>query len=222
MTEIPLLFLIVALITLVVEVAAVMLKLTGLDRDTARFQAISLITAAGYTTSESELVVRHPVRRRIAMFLMILGPIVLAFIISITVRLLGTGFSGPKDFFVAASTLLIVCFFFRNRFIVSFFDRHLERQLSRQPSLRRRPVEEILRLDDNHTIAEVTLSTEAPLVGKLLSEARLRDRGVLVLSIRRDGTVIHTPRGSDDLRLNDTLLVYGQSRQVLKLIELVT
>lgn len=44
------------------------LSLTGLSREAAQFQARS-----AFTTSESEAVVNHPVRRRIAMLLMLAG-----------------------------------------------------------------------------------------------------------------------------------------------------
>ena len=77
--EIALLFLIFVLIFLIIEIATVMFKLTGLDRDTAQFQAVSIISANGFTTVESELIASHPLRRKIAMGLMISGPIALAF-----------------------------------------------------------------------------------------------------------------------------------------------
>jgi hypothetical protein len=58
---------------LVVRVATVSLMLTGLSHELARFQARSAFTGSGFTTTESEEVVRHPVRRRIIMLLMLLG-----------------------------------------------------------------------------------------------------------------------------------------------------
>jgi hypothetical protein len=221
-SEVLLLFLILAFIILIVELAAVMLKMTGLDRDTALFQAISLFTSSGYTTPEAELVTRHPVRRKIAMFLMIMGPITLAFIISIIVRLLGRGWSGPQDILAASGALVLLYLFTRSPRFVAFFDRQLEKQLIKQPALRKRSVEEILRLDNNYTIAEVTLANpEVPYINKLLKETRLRDKGILVLSICRRGDVLHAPRGADNLLLGDTLLVYGRSEQISQLIELV-
>jgi len=219
LVEIPLIFSILVLIGLIVEVSTVMLKMTGLDRSTARFQAVSIITSSGFTTKESELITRHPVRRKIAIFLMILGPLTLTFIISITVHLLGTGLSSPKDILIILGILFIIFLVFRNPIFQGLFDRMVEKQLAKQPSLRKRSVEEILNLDDNFTIAEVTLSNpNVPCAGKLLKEIRLRDRGVLVLSIHRDGNVIHTPRGIDELRINDTLLVYGRSLEISQLI----
>lgn len=57
----------------VVRIASVALSLTGISRELARFQARSAFTGAGFTTTESEQVVRHPVRRRIIMLMMLLG-----------------------------------------------------------------------------------------------------------------------------------------------------
>ena len=88
LVELSLLFLVLALLYLIVEAATTMLIITGLDQHTARFQAVSIITGTGYTTSEAELITRHPVRRKIAMFLMIIGSTALALIISILVRIL--------------------------------------------------------------------------------------------------------------------------------------
>lgn len=43
--------------------------LTGLAAESARFQARSALTGVGFTTSEAESVVNHPVRRRVVMLL---------------------------------------------------------------------------------------------------------------------------------------------------------
>lgn len=221
--EVTLLFLILALIVLIVEVSAVMLRLTGLDIDTARFQAVSIITASGYTTAESELVTRHPVRRKIAMFLMISGTVALAFLISILVRILGAGFTGLQDIFLVLSALLLVYLLIRNPGFVRFFSGHLERRLARQPALRKRNMEELLRLDEKHSIAEVQLiNPKAFCINKTLGEVRLRDRGILILSIRRDGKTLHAPRGTDDLRQGDILLAYGRPENISRLIDFVT
>ena len=222
--ELPFLLLIFALLFLVMEVATVMLVLTGLDRDTARFQAISLLTSSGYTTSEAELVVRHPVRRKIALFLMISGTIALAFIISVLVRILGRGLSGPDDVFFLVSFLLGVYLLFRSPRVILFMDKHLEKRLMKQPYLQKRTVEELLKVDEHFSIAEVHLTNpQAPWINQTLGETRLRDQGVLILSIRRkEGSIIRAPRGTDYLRPDDILLVYGRHRYIADLIDKVT
>lgn len=63
---------------LVCRIAEIALALTGLSRESARFQARSAFSGVGYTTHEAESIVNHPVRRRIAMMLMMVGNIGLA------------------------------------------------------------------------------------------------------------------------------------------------
>ena len=67
------LLLVIVVSLLVVRIATVALVLTGLSQPLARFQARSAFTGAGFTTSESEKVTQHPVRRKIIMLLMLLG-----------------------------------------------------------------------------------------------------------------------------------------------------
>jgi hypothetical protein len=49
------------------RVATSALVMTGMARESARFQARSAFLGVGFTTGEAESVVDHPVRRRIAM-----------------------------------------------------------------------------------------------------------------------------------------------------------
>ena len=67
------LLIIITLSLIVTRIASIALTFTGLSRDAARFQSRSAFSGSGFTTSESELVVGHPVRRRIIMLLMLLG-----------------------------------------------------------------------------------------------------------------------------------------------------
>lgn len=57
----------------VVRLAAVALRLTGLPEQNARFQAMSALTGTGYTTTEAEMIVNYPIRRKIITWLMIFG-----------------------------------------------------------------------------------------------------------------------------------------------------
>jgi hypothetical protein len=57
----------------IVRVAGVALRLTGLPQPVARFQATSALTGTGFTTSEAEGTMHHPVRRRILTLLMFAG-----------------------------------------------------------------------------------------------------------------------------------------------------
>ena len=67
------LFFLLAVSLTIVRAAGVALRVTGVPQPIARFQAVSALTGAGYTTLESETLMRHPVRRRILMILMLTG-----------------------------------------------------------------------------------------------------------------------------------------------------
>jgi hypothetical protein len=56
---------VLALSMLITGLATSALSMTGLSRESARFQARSAFTGTGFTTQEAEKVVNHPVRRRI-------------------------------------------------------------------------------------------------------------------------------------------------------------
>ena len=58
---------------LITRIATVALTYTGMYRESARFQARSTFTGTGFTTSESEKIATHPVRRRIMLLLMLFG-----------------------------------------------------------------------------------------------------------------------------------------------------
>ncbi len=64
------------------RIATVALVHTGLGRETARFQARSAFTGVGFTTNEAEGIVTHPVRRRIVMWLMLVGNVGIVAVLS--------------------------------------------------------------------------------------------------------------------------------------------
>jgi hypothetical protein len=60
-------------LVLVTRVAAVALTHTGMLRQAARFQARSAFSGTGFPATESEQALNRPVRRRIALILMLFG-----------------------------------------------------------------------------------------------------------------------------------------------------
>ena len=73
MLSIVSLLLVIFLSILITRIGTIALTHTGLTRQSAKFQARSTFSGAGFTTSESEMVVNHPVRRKIVMILILIG-----------------------------------------------------------------------------------------------------------------------------------------------------
>src|SRR3954452_25540852 len=63
----------IAVSLLITRIGTTALVHTGLSREVARFQARSAFFGVGFTTTEAESVVNHPVRRRIVLWLVLLG-----------------------------------------------------------------------------------------------------------------------------------------------------
>lgn len=66
-------FVLLSISVFIIRVASVGLRLTGLEEGSARFQALSAYTGTGFTTSEAEMIVNYPVRRKIVSLLLIIG-----------------------------------------------------------------------------------------------------------------------------------------------------
>src|SRR5699024_10669086 len=66
------LFIVVFLSVLITRIATIALTHTGLSWESAGFQARSALTGSGFTISESEKVVSHPVRRHLIQLLMLI------------------------------------------------------------------------------------------------------------------------------------------------------
>ena len=66
-------FLLLLIYTLMSEAFTVMFRLTGMNTEKARFQVISMLTNSGFTTNESELILKDPLRRKLALLTMLFG-----------------------------------------------------------------------------------------------------------------------------------------------------
>ena len=66
---------IVVIFFFIIRVATIILKLTGMDEGTARFQAISAFTGTGFTTTAAETILEDRVRKKTVVILMVLGKV---------------------------------------------------------------------------------------------------------------------------------------------------
>jgi TrkA family protein len=222
----PLIPIVTLLITLslsllVARIAAVALMQTGLTMELARFQARSALTGCGFTTSESEGVVAHPVRRRIIMMLMLVGQ---ASIVGAVASVILTFIESPSAKAGAFATLAALCglgglwFLASSKWVEKRLNVLIEKALKRWTKLEAYDYLQLMHLFEDYMISELHVDEDEWLVGKSLIESRLADEGVQVLGIHRaDGTYIGTPRGSRFIRKDDRLVVYGRSSQLLEL-----
>ncbi|GAB6180283.1 hypothetical protein JCM14036_16020 [Desulfotomaculum defluvii] len=202
---------------IIVEISAIALKMTGMDLHIARFQALSALVTVGYTTSESEQVVKHHVRRRLIMVLMILGYLGTATIVTALIELM----RHPLTLIQAGTAIMILLLavsIASSRRIRIRLDKGIEKQLSRHRSLQKKTVEEVLHLDREYGVAEVVLERNNPLVGKRIVESKIRDQELFILAIDRKGEFLHSPRGNQILLEGDKLIIYGKLKNIYLLL----
>ncbi len=214
---IPIISLLVALIIslLITRIATVALTLTGLSQQSARFQARSAFTGVGFTTTEAEKVVNHPVRRRILMLLMLLGNVGIVTVIA-SIILTFVDSTGGIAWYWSLLWLTLGLGFIWIVATSQWLDQRLSVligwALKRWAKMDVRDYAAVLHLSGDYGVMELQVEAEDWLAEKRLADLDLPDEGVLVLGIRRlDGTYVGAPKGPTRIKADDTLLLYGRS-----------
>jgi K+/H+ antiporter YhaU regulatory subunit KhtT len=205
---------------LIVKIASVALSLTGMDEKRAFFQALSAFTGTGFTTADSEHVVKYYTRRKIIMTLMILGNAGLVSVIT-TLTLSFKSTAGITPILLNVTLILLAILLLikisSNKGITRKLTKKIQEKLIKSARFTRRPVAEILRLAEGYGIAEVTLKETCSDLDKTLVESSFRQNDILILAIERGRAVIPTPHASDKLLFDDTLICYGKLDNIEKI-----
>lgn len=207
--------LIIALISLlVVRVGATALMMTGLSWDTASFQSYSAFFGVGFTTKEAEMVVNHPVRRRIIRDLILFGNVGLtSALATLVVTLLQTRSGGNAVVMLGwlIGGLIGLFIVSRQTFFQKIVDHTIHRALERAGMVRALDYELLLRIQHGYVVSEIEVMPETFLAGRTLRESRPWDHGVVVLAIKREGkTQPGIPSRDDMILVGDVLTAYGK------------
>lgn len=190
------------------------LIVTGMTREAARFQARSALTGAGFTTTESEAIVNHPVRRRIVMQAMLVGNLGIVTLVGgfITTLARAGGFrdQGLRLLMIGVGLLLV---------LLASRSQWVERRLQGVTSYLARRVTDVdvrdyygmLRLAGEYAVGELPVEADEWLAGKTLAEASLPNEGILVLGLTRaNDEYVGAPTGGTRLEAGDLLILYGR------------
>jgi K+/H+ antiporter YhaU regulatory subunit KhtT len=219
---ITLLIVLVVSIT-ITKIASIALTHTGLSKQSARFQSRSAFTGVGFTTSESEKVVNHPLRRRILQLLMILGNAgIITGISSLIVSFVeveDTEYLWLKILILITGVVLLWGLA-SSKWLERMLSNVVSRLLKRSKSFQVHDYASLLHLAGEYRISEIGIDEDHWLCGKSLAQSRIRDEGTIVLVInRKDGTFLGTPQGDTIIQPNDSLIVYGRAAGIAKLQE---
>jgi len=163
---------------MLIRVAAVALESTGLSRDAARFQARSAFTGVGFTTSEAENVVVHPARRRIVMWLMLVGNVgivsVMAAVLVSAIDLRSQQGVGSL-LAVLIGGLALLCVLSSNRWVDRKMCGLIGWAVKRWTTLNARGYVELLHLRDEYGVSRFRVNDGDWISGKRLHDAGLVD-----------------------------------------------
>jgi uncharacterized protein with PhoU and TrkA domain len=209
------------LIWLLIEILSIVLKLTGLELSKARFQVISILTHTGFTTRESELIVQHPIRRKIASVLMIVSYVAQITLITLlfnvltqaTRNILGTAIA----LFIMTAFVIVVT---QSKKLSNWFDQITERLLKKriQKSASGNRIEQVLNLSPEFSIYGLLVDTDSFICDKTLSELKLKEHFIQILKIDRGSEVIDFPQADTRLLAGDRLIVYGKIDALTQMI----
>ena len=207
------LLIILFLLWLMNRVATVALVLTGLSLDASSFQVRSALLGVGFTTRESELIVQHPVRRRIFLLLMLAGntgvvTAMVSLIIGFT-RVDSASRMGSQLGLIFVGVVVFILLA-RSKWIERRLTTLITWALQRFTQLEVRDYENLMQLSEGYGVSEMKVRTDEWLVGRTLGELALRKEGILVLGIYRDdGAYIGAPKAHTQILAGDVLILYG-------------
>jgi len=216
-----LILVVIAVFSLVaVRMGALALMKTGLSSDSASFQSYSAFFGVGFTTKEAELVVNHPVRRRIIRDLILVGNLGLMSGAATVVSTLVLSDGETKALIVIAAVILIPVVYkllSKVAFLQRLLDSLLRFTLRRVGMVKAYDYELLLRTKDGYCVSEIEMLEENSFVGKTLAETRPADHGLIFLGVEKEGGEYIGAPGPDCLiEKGDVVMVYGTESAVHK------
>ncbi|GHH98783.1 TrkA C-terminal domain-containing protein [Neobacillus kokaensis] len=211
------LFIYFVIIFAVIEIFVILFRLTGLKRDVSRFQVISMMTATGFTTGESELILGHPIRRKLATFLILFGVFSLAVIISSISQFLSRGL-GFREILLGAAVVMLIWGVLRigrvQRMLAAFFNR----KITQQVELADLPIREVFLKNKHDALVNLHIFQDSALAGQTLNQAVSDHDGLelVVLFIKRGNVIFRKNIYDTRLQEGDRILVYGLEDVIMK------
>ncbi len=199
-------------LVLFVRAAAVALEMTGLDKKTALFQALSAFSRTGFTTQEAESIVNHPVRRKIVILLMILGTAGFATVIITATSHIVTmeDYRLPIDVLILVVGLYLIYIVATRKGFITKWEDFIAVKLVKSSSFEDvGQTEDLLHLPEDNGLVRASITEKSPCIGTSLLESGLSENGLVVLGIERGKSWIPLPKAKERIPEGDKIVVYG-------------
>jgi hypothetical protein len=208
-----LLFLLVyfIIILVVIEIFVVLFRMTGLKVEVSRFQVISMMTGTGFTTGESELILGHPIRRKLAAFLILFGAFSLAVIISSISMFLSKGIRLTEILMAAATVIIVFCTLKVNG-IQQVLSKQFNQELKHNVEIADLPIHDLFLKNKEDILLNLHLYTESQLAHSSLNQVVPHHDSLefVVLFIQRSDVIIRKNINDTTLHEGDQILLFGR------------
>lgn len=215
MTAVISLLVIITLSVLTTRFGTLALIHTGLSKEVAKFQARSAYMGVGFTTNESELVMKDPVRRKILTIMIFLGNAgIITTISSVIFSVISIDESGffSTEVIVLFTGLIVLLILSRSSFVDRKLSVLINTALKKYTYLDVKDYYSLLHLEQDYRVSEIKVSKKDWLNNKTLSNLKLDAEGIRLLGIKREnGKYIGAPVGHTKIKENDILILYGRT-----------
>jgi hypothetical protein len=208
------LLVLITLMIFVVRVAAVSLRLTGLDKTTSDFQALSAFSGTGFTTKESEAIVNYPVRRKIVTLSIIVGNLGLVTVVATLAASFVHTEGELGAVFVQVGWLIgilaVLWFMILNKRAEEVMCAAIGRYLESTTLLGRRNFHRQLQVACGYSVCEHPIGEAWTEADFYMDVSALEELGLMVLAVRHaDGELTNSFSSLGVLEPGDTLVLYG-------------
>ena len=219
-------FLAIVLVSLlIVRLGTNALMLTGMSQQAATFQAASGFFGVGFTTKEAEMVVEHPVRRRIILHLIIAGNVGLTSALATLIVTFVQEKDAPAFHIMTLIGVLVLgavslALVLNLPIVKKPLDAIMRRSLTKIGVHRPMDYEMLLRVREGFCVSDVEIAGGHGMAGKTLKESRPSDHGIVVLGIYHEGGRFEgAPDKDATINAGDVIMVYGAEKAVERLVD---
>jgi hypothetical protein len=199
------------IILVVIETFVILFRLTGLKVEVSRFQVISMMTGTGFTTGESELILGHPIRRKLAAFLILFGAFSLAVIISSISQFLSKGLRLTEILLGAGAVIIVYCTL-KVKGIQQLLSKLFNQELKHNVELADLPIRDLFLKNKEDILVNLHLYAESQLTDSTLNQVFPQHGSLefVVLFIERGDVMIRKNIYDTSLHEGDHLLLFGR------------
>lgn len=206
-------FLYFLIVAFVIEISVILFNLTGLEAEVSRYQVVSMLTNTGFTTDEAQLIIDHPVRRRLSMFLILFGAFSLAVIISSITNILSKDLR-LEELSIINIILLVLLLAGKTPFIKDRLKKKFNREMEKKLEISELPIKDALYLDENDLVTDVIIKKDSEFIGRKAVDLVKRDEDISILFIKRGEIYIRNQLNEEKIHEGDQLFIYGNKKTI--------